>query len=204
MITFGTGIGLSQGDTDASVTMVAGPGGVSLQQHPFVVDPVIVSATNFWEVLPGTNWVSPLVNSFESFNTIAATAPVGDYTFRLAFVLPEQFSSPTLALDFYTDNTTANVQLNGNSLTFSPSEGKFLGESNTSEASFFQSGVNIVDFTVTNLTGGGFNPVGLDLQGEVTFESQVPEPSTLALCALGSLSMCGAGWRRRRSTYCNA
>lgn len=39
---------------------------------------------------------------------------------------------------------------------------------------------------------------------EQTGVNTVPEPSSLALCALGSLTICGAGWRRRRTVHCDS
>lgn len=51
--------------------------------------------------------------------------------------------------------------------------------------------------------GGPNNYVGLD---DVMLEriGAVPEPSSLALIALGSLAICGAGCRRKRTIHCNA
>lgn len=200
LISFGTGIGLVEGNIDSSITMISGP--VALPVNPMVVDQVILAPpTPTWFRIAGTNWVSPFWNSSKTFNSRAASALAGDYVFQFSFMLPIDFTAPQLSMNYYLDNSPIAVRLNGHSISFTGAWENSLGTASTTNAGFFTPGVNHMEFTVRNLAGSGYNPVGLDLLGSVTFgtqQSSVPEPSSLCLFGIGLTGVLASQLRRRQ------
>ena len=119
-----------------------------------------------YDTIPGTQW--------NAMNCDRTGADNSDFTYRTHFTLPAVFSNPTLSIQVHCDNV-ATVFLNGN----------FVGMQNNAEdpanftnppevfttntAAFFQTGSNVLSFTVHNF-GAGIT--ALDFQADICFTPQ--------------------------------
>jgi hypothetical protein len=115
------------------------------------------------------------------------TDPVGNYTFQTTFNLTGfDPSSASILGQWATDNEGISIVLNGITIV----NGAAALAANLSNwtpftiSSGFVSGVNVLDFTISNLDNGGYgNPTGLrvEMTGSAT---PVPEPTTMVAGAL--------------------
>jgi len=146
--------------------LVGGPTG-GLPSHPYIVRPFPTPVV--WnDPFSGTNWISPGLAS----NKLDAPAMApGTYFYNLYFTLPTEFSFPRLSTQYFTDNDMGSVTLNGNFISFTPSPQITMGHAETTNSSFFKSGINKLTIGVVNWNGG-WNPTGVDLTGLVTY---IPE-----------------------------
>ena len=146
---------------------------------------------------PNPLWVTATENSAWIGPTSGfITDPLGDYTYTLTFDLTGL--DPTTAIisgEWATDNTTVLI-LNGintglqfnNVLTLSPFE----------VSDGFISGINELQFVVTNNPGSGSNPTGLlvaNLDGQA---SPVPIPASVWLLMSGFAGLLGVLRHRRK------
>jgi len=191
---FSTGQGQTPaGQVDLHYTLNSAPIGYT--------DVFVASATPAaWNTLSFANahWVSAIANA----NLDVAT---GDYTYRLTFNLENAGSE---ALDPLTAHIIGSwcvdnygmLLLNGNlvgtcgSLDTADYSG-FSTPAVIDLASGFVSGVNTLDFKVSNLTATP-NPSGLVVQFSSATATLVPEPGTLALSVAG-VALLGV-WRGRK------
>jgi hypothetical protein len=138
---------------------------------------------------------------------IAPTAHQGDavegspsnlnYVYETTFDLPSGFSAPVINGLWAADNAGISILLNGHDIgstiaygagtTQDPYGFAHFTSFTVDTASWFQSGVNTLDFVVANGNGGGDTngPSGLRVQiTDATFTEAVPEPATFGLMLL--------------------
>jgi hypothetical protein len=154
-----------------------------------------VTKDNVWPVGPWiantttSKWITPSSNQAASFDPYAN----GTYTWSLSFNLAG-FDATTASFSgkFAADNS-AIVKLNGVQIG---SANSFASYSNFSANSGFVSGINTLDFVVTNVAQNGGNPTGLRVEFTASNVTPVPEPETYAMLLAG-LGLMGVISRRR-------
>jgi len=178
----GTGAVLADGTTsDPHYTLTAVPGGSS-------ATPIVRTSAGGFPIGP---WISDDLLSawIRPHNGTAnnASDPVGTYTFETTFSLTGL--NPSTALisgQWATDNQGVSIVLNGNTIVSgsAAAAANFTGWTAFTISSGFVSGVNTLDFTIKNWSGGdGYgNPTGLRV--EMTGTAAVPEPTTMVAGAL--------------------
>lgn len=119
---------------------------------------LIVARDPFWgTTLPGSNWVAP-------------QNPAAISVYRASFTLPAGFTTPSLSILLHADNY-ATVRLNGNVIGAQPAADHYPNFQDpadlfgTSNAAYFQPGVNVLEIQVGNLGG----PTALDYVAEVSY-----------------------------------
>ena len=154
-----------------------------------------VTKDNVWPIGPWiantttSKWITPLANQGASFDPVTK----GTYTWSLSFNLAGfDASTASFSGKFAADNS-AVVLLNGNSIG---SANGFTSFSNFSAASGFNSGLNTLDFVVTNDGQSTGNPTGLRVEFTASNVTPVPEPETYAMLLAG-LGLMGVISRRR-------
>ncbi|WP_418320778.1 PEP-CTERM sorting domain-containing protein [Piscinibacter sakaiensis] len=191
VVNIGTGVDasgstLATSATDPRWDIVAGPGVSSS------FDAVVASNQHqLYFKSPQSMWISTAANARSTINS--------PYTYQLVFDLTG-YDASTARLDGswsvdnygsilfngHTPNGTGTLSLTGNAVQNYRSSHSF------SITGGFLPGLNTLQFRVTD-TG---NPAGLNVQGNVTAVTAVPEPSTLALFGVGLLAV----WVTRRRT----
>ena len=154
-----------------------------------------VTKDNVWPIGPWiantttSKWITPLANQGASFDPVTK----GTYTWSLSFNLAGfDASTASFSGKFAADNS-AVVLLNGHSIG---SANGFTSFSNFSAASGFNSGLNTLDFVVTNDGQRTGNPTGLRVEFTASNVTPVPEPETYAMLLAG-LGLMGVISRRR-------
>jgi hypothetical protein len=178
-----TGTALPIGTTDPNFSLISAPAGVPLTA-------ITSSPDSFWIGNTTTaDWISPSSNGSTSW-------PVGTYDYQTSFNLTGLDPATAQLSGQWTSDNNACIDLNGvNTGSCSPFGG-FDSLLSFSITTGFQSGVNTLDFVVTN--GGG--PTGLfaEISGMATvLGSTVPEPSFR--WPLLGMSLLAAGLFRRRT-----
>lgn len=173
-----SGVVLPDGSLDLHYTM-SGPSSLS---SAYVLSP---NTDGPWIIPPaGSSWIGPINGNYD--------APAGDYTYTLTFNLAGfNPSTATISGEWSSDNSS-KILLNG----------VYTGISAGSTTSFwylyqfmitsgFHSGINTLEFIVTNAPNTGRNPTGLlvaDLSGSA---APVPIPSAVWLLGSGLLGLLG-------------
>jgi PEP-CTERM motif len=176
------------GANDPAYTTVSNPAG------PVGLPSLVVTDQGAY-YRPGN---SQYINDTGSGNN--AEAP-GDYDYQTTFSLNHVLvNTATISGTAYTDDTLANILVNGVSTGISGgnfNNGGGLAFTIPAGFSGFQSGVNTLDFIAFNCcTGGGANPTAFDvtlLRGTAT----IPEPASIVLFGLGAIGLFIAARRRR-------
>lgn len=192
---FGTGVsptGALLPDTaiDPHYTLIQYPGQVGTTPAPTFV----LSGITHTYILSGTSskWIS------WSPTWIDAT-PSGVWVYRTTFDLTGFLPNTAVLTGRIASDDEATIFLNGvNTGIVSPRSDVFT---ELTLSTGFVSGVNTIDFRVTNLPFVSFNPSALrvDLSGSAT---AVPEPSTMALSVVGVVGLLFL--RRRTKAFVTA
>ena len=172
----------------------------SLEQHysvsgaasiAYIVPPVYEPNLG-WAWLPapaGSAWIGP-----NSTTNTASPDPVGIYRFSIQFNLAGYNPADVRISGSWMTDNTGEMFLNGVSTGFTTDPESYKHLSAFNLTSGFVTGINTIEFRVFNENVGP-NPSGLCVAGLTA--TLVPEPSALALSALGAAAV--GCLRRRRS-----
>jgi len=176
---------------------------------PVVVGPngTFPVGTNWLNNTTTSSWIGPNsvgaadgsglpnpINGFSSSNS----SPQGYYYYDKSFSLASATGNSLTGGLWATDNNGITIYLNGHDEGNVTSSGGFVSFSSFSiNSADFVAGTNHLDFVVfnENFTPVHSSPTGLNVEGTIT---SVPEPSTMAIAALGAIGFIGYGLRRRR------
>lgn len=144
-----------------------------------------------WLANDGTSkWITPTASqgaSFDPWNN-------GTYTYTLTFDLSGYNAATAMFSGRLAADNSVQVKLNDSVIGGATG---FTGWTSFGASSGFVSGVNTLDFVVTNWAQNGGNPTGLRVEFGTSSIAAVPEPATYAML-LGGLVMVGAVVRRRK------
>ncbi|SHM65266.1 PEP-CTERM protein-sorting domain-containing protein [Duganella sacchari] len=186
-----TGLGAS-GSADTNYSLSAASSDTAIGNSV----PVITYDSQ-WPIGPwlsnssSSKWITPTGSQGQSFDAGSA----GTYTYSLSFDLSGfNAASASFVGRLAADNAVV-VKLNNQVIS---SASGFTDWSSFSASTGFVSGLNKLDFVVTNWAQNGGNPTGLRVEfGTSSVMAAVPEPETYAML-LGGLALVGAFARRRQ------
>ncbi len=129
-------------------------------------DAYVVDPHPAYDIIPGTQWISHSSDGEGQPNDVE--------TYFAEFVLPEDFTNPSITIDIHADNI-ATIFLNGEQIgqQFNPvieagTEVNFQDPVDSFTATDnFQAGTNVLAFEVENFN----DPSGLDYKATVTYET---------------------------------
>ncbi|RZT10542.1 PEP-CTERM protein-sorting domain-containing protein [Duganella sp. CF402] len=179
--------GLGQGATDAHYNLSSA-----------VSNTAYISTESAWPINDGTwlhnsdvsKWITPLADQATSLDPSVD----GIYTYTLSFDLTGyNASTASFSGHFAADNSVV-IKLNGAEIASGTGFKSWL---DFGASSGFASGVNTLEFVVTNDHLGSGNPTGLRVEFAASNVSAVPEPATYGML-LGGLALVGAVARRRK------
>lgn len=186
----GTGTVLAGGVDDPHYTIVSAP-------TPAGMSDVVLNPINgSWSANDAVSqWIGP-----DQYGSTGNNGDPGNYIYRTTFTLAANVDLGSVVLTglWATDNNGTDILING--LSTGQVSPVYYALGAFAVTSGFVTGLNTLDFLVTNLSGV-VNPTGLrvtELAG--TFETAVgiPAPAALPLMALGVAGL--AAVRRRRAT----
>ncbi|MYM72009.1 PEP-CTERM sorting domain-containing protein [Duganella sp. FT134W] len=186
-----TGVGTS-GSTDTSYKLTAASSDTTIANTaPFI------SYDNQWPVSPwlansvDSKWITPTSSQGQTFDAWSA----GTYTYTLSFDLTGYNAATASFAGRLAADNAVTVKLNNQVISTAAG---FTDWTSFNAASGFVSGVNTLDFVVTNWQQNGGNPTGLRVEfGTSSIAAPVPEPETYAMM-LGGLALMGVVARRRK------
>lgn len=174
---FNTGVDANKavlpvGAADPHYTLISVPSGpataLAMSNHPAWIANSAASL-----------WIGPLANGSQ-------TSPVGLYRYIYTIDLSAYDSSTAIISGRWSTDNDAVMMLNLNGVSSTPSSA-FQGWTPFTLSQGFVSGVNTLEFLVTNGAGTSGNPTGLRvefLRGEAS-SAPVPEPMSMMLAGLG-------------------
>ena len=186
----GAGFAVDTLDTNYALSVIAGST-TGLGGYGYVADNLDWPDGGPW-IASGTasKWLTPTVNEGQSFDPSSS----GGYSWTLSFDLTGfNQSTASFSAQWATDNSGV-VKLNGAQIGTSSS---FSSWSSFAASSGFNSGVNTLEFVVTNLASSSGNPTGLRVEFLSSTVAAVPEPETYAMLLAG-LGLMGTIARRRK------
>lgn len=139
-----------------------------------------------------SKWITPTATQGQSFDASAN----GTYTYELKFNLTGDVASSAAFTGQFAADNSAVVTLNG--VAIGSSSGFTSWSSFASSGATFNSGLNTLDFTVTNFAQNGGNPTGLRVEFLSSSVTAVPEPETYAMLLAG-MGLVGFVARRRKA-----
>lgn len=187
-----TGLAAS-GSTDSNYKLSAASSDTSISNTaPYITD------GSLWPVNPwlansgASKWITPTSSQGQSFDAWAS----GIYTYTLSFDLTGYNASSASFVGRLAADNSVTVKLNNQVIS---SASGFTDWSSFNANSGFVSGVNKLDFVVTNWQQNSGNPTGLRVEfSGSNITAAVPEPETYAML-LGGLAMMGFVARRRKA-----
>ncbi|MRW84714.1 PEP-CTERM sorting domain-containing protein [Pseudoduganella sp. FT26W] len=138
-----------------------------------------------------SKWITPTSSQGQTFDAWSA----GTYTYTLSFDLTGYNASTASFVGRLAADNAVTVKLNNNVISTATG---FTDWASFSANSGFVSGVNTLDFVVTNWQQNGGNPTGLRVEFSSSNIAAVPEPETYAML-LGGLGLLGFIARRRKA-----
>ncbi|ACV34198.1 PEP-CTERM sorting domain-containing protein [Accumulibacter sp.] len=147
----------------------------------------------YWVANTATSkWLAPAVNAAATYDATSN----GIYTWTLSFNLSGYDPlSASFSGRWATDNS-GQIKLNGTLLAVGSSSGFNTWTNFSSTGGSFATGLNTLDFIVTNLAQSGGNPTGLQVQFLSSSVTPVPEPESYGMLLAG-LGLVGFVTRRR-------
>ena len=125
-----------------------------------------------------SHWITPAASNSTSFDPYSN----GTYTWSLSFDLTGyDASTASLTGQFAADNSVT-AYLNGYAIG---SGSSFSSWSSFGTSDYFVSGINTLNFVVTNIAQNGGNPTGLRVEFLTSSVAAVPEASEWAMMLLG-------------------
>lgn len=186
----GAGFATNAQDTNYALSVISGST-TGLGVYGYVADNLGFPDGDPW-IASGaaSKWLTPTASEDQTFDP---SAP-GVYSWKLSFDLTG-FNQSTAAFSaqWATDNSGV-VKLNGTEIGTSSSLSAW---SSFAASSGFNSGVNTLEFVVTNFASSSGNPTGLRVEFLSSTVAAVPEPETYALLLAG-LGLMGTIARRRK------
>ncbi|NGZ84906.1 PEPxxWA-CTERM sorting domain-containing protein [Duganella aceris] len=187
----GTAVGAG-GAADGSykLTAVTGNDGLSTGVPTITYD-------NQWPINPwlansGTSkWITPTASQSQTLDAWSA----GSYTYSLSFDLTGYNAASAAFTGRLAADNSVVIKLNNQ--TISNASG-FTDWTSFSANSGFVSGVNTLDFVVSNWAQNGGNPTGLRVEFASSNVAAVPEPETYAMMLAG-FALLGVVARRRKA-----
>jgi hypothetical protein len=139
---------------------------------------IVISKHPNWVSAPsGSAWIGPSNGDVSD--------PSGLYSYQLFFDLTNvNLSTVQISGDWATDNS-GKIYLNNNDTGVFKGSSGFVSLDSFTITSQFNSGINTLDFRVTNDTGTVGNPVGLLVANLNGVAKPVPEPTTIFLLGSG-------------------
>ncbi|MYN25232.1 PEP-CTERM sorting domain-containing protein [Duganella levis] len=187
-----TGVGTS-GSTDNNYKLTAASSDTTITN----TKPFITYDTQ-WPVSPwlansgDSKWITPTSTQGQTFDAWNA----GTYTYTLSFNLTGYNATTASFAGRLAADNAVTVKLNNQVIG---SAAGFTDWTSFNATSGFVSGVNKLDFVVTNWQQNGGNPTGLRVEfGTSSIAAAVPEPETYAMM-LGGLALMGVVARRRKN-----
>jgi hypothetical protein len=186
-----TGLGVG-GTSDASYKLTA------VSSDDGVATGVPTISTDQWPVNPWlansgiSKWITPTSTQSQSLDAWNA----GTYTYSLTFDLTGYNAASAWFTGRVAADNSVVVKLNNQEIS---SVAGFTSWSDFSASSGFVSGVNTLDFVVTNWAQSSGNPSGLRVEfASSDVAAAVPEPETYAMLLAG-IALLGVVARRRKS-----
>lgn len=178
----GAVLGYAVADPHYSLISQPNSGGLvakTLSNDGYPLNPWVANNTS-------SKWIGP--------NTNYAEGPVGGYTYRTTFTLPDNAELGTVKItgSWGTDDP-GDLYLNGSDIGLNTPNFYYL--TTLSISAGFNKGLNILDFLVYNAGG----PTGLRVDNLVgTYDTApVPEPATIMLLGTGLAGLIGAQRKKK-------
>jgi len=150
---------------------VSGPAATGIQ-NPYAVNP----APAYAAALPGSEWLSPYMNT--TAKTPSSVAPAGYYDYKTRFSIASVQQG--LSGKFLSDDTVTSVLIDGHAISFTNGSPSWSSPGTFGfAAGAFSAGVHTLEFIVYNATQG---TTGLDFNGVLS-----PEPATIVAFAIAFL-----------------
>jgi hypothetical protein len=181
---YNTGAGSVAGGIDSNYSLSkVGDGSVG----PFGYEGTGWPTNGPWIANDATSqWLTPGANASTSYDAFSN----GTYNWSLSFDLTGYDASTAFFNGRWATDNGGTLALNGYALT-NPSTSFTQWASFSSLGAVFNSGVNVLEFTVTNYAQNGGNPTGLRVEflSSDVQAAAVSEPATLSLLGLGLLAL---------------
>ena len=183
-----TGAGVADNAQDTNYALTVTNGNTVAGTYGYAADQVGFPDASPWIGSNGTSkWLTPFQDEAQTLDPVQN----GVYVWTLTFDLSGYDTSVGFIQGRWAADNFGSVWLNGEQIGVSSGFGSW--SSFYASHYLFNSGLNTLEFKVTNLAQNGGNPTGV----RVEFTgSEVPEPAGYALM-LGGLGLLGAMSRRR-------
>lgn len=181
---FNTGAGFSTNAQDTHYALTVQQGNTVAGAYGYVADNAGYPDGSPWigNSSTASKWLTPFADEAASFDPTVN----GVYRWRLSFNLTGfDLATASFSGRWAADNN-GRVLLNGVQIGTANS---FSSWSSFTASTGFVSGINTLDFVVTNLFQSTGNPTGVRVEFVNSAANAVPEPESLALLGIGLLAL---------------